>query len=311
MTALISHFRHSCRHAASGYRTTIYDALLRILRFARRRRLEYPVVTTRPCWFCNRSGHAKMTTEHAHPNWVLELLPGDEKSGTTIARSSHNADRQWGSKRQTGVRVKAICEQCNTGWMSRLENDARKIMAPFMVESDKNRICRSEQLFIEFWTLKTAMVFDAVTDAPRQFFSVEERTHLATTQRLPTSKNYYVFLAKNTGPREIWADHYSFGMTMDPNGARNFVGRFYCANFVYGLLAIQLAMCRTSVPPAEIWPKLDPSKLDIHLEITGGERDQEWPPAVALDDGKLTEFQRRWILPPNPGPLNLWRPSES
>jgi hypothetical protein len=245
-----------------------------------------------------------MTREHAHPNWVLDVLPDHPRAGTTMAQSSAAPFRYWYTKGETGIKVRSVCEKCNTGWMSRLEGQARRILEPFILGSDRHTITRDEQLFIEFWTLKTAMVFDSITDRGLRYFSVEERLHVATTHKLPRVKNYYVFIAKNIGSQELWADHYSFEIAKDEVGSEA-VGRFYCADFVYGQLVIQFASCRTQLPPAQVWPRLDPNNIDVHIDITGGRREQPWPPKVLLDDEGLVKFKNRWIRPPNQTPLKI------
>jgi hypothetical protein len=54
-------------------------------------------------------------------------------------------------------RVKIVCADCNSGWMSRLETAARPIFEPLMPGTRRVILQPSEQRTLAFWIVKTAM----------------------------------------------------------------------------------------------------------------------------------------------------------
>jgi hypothetical protein len=224
------------------------------------------------CLFCQRSGHAKMTREHAYPNWVLQLLPG-EKAGTTLYLSNKLPEflRAWWKRDETGVTVKPVCKQCIEGWMSRLEEDARRIIGPLVLGNGEHDLTADDKARAIAWTVKTWMMFDVASRKEhRMVFSPEDRKHLMETLQPHAGLNATVFLAHYIGPREMNADHKRFAISTQPeddstdNEKSN---RFYCETMIFGRLAIQVTVRRIVTDETE-FPRTDRSWLDAQLDIT-------------------------------------------
>jgi hypothetical protein len=118
----------------------------------------------RRCIFC---GGTPVTREHVVPRWLTAVLPeqarfrgqdqqfvlqppGGPRSGLVLPhremREPFNA-----------MTVKAVCSKCNGGWMSRLEEVARPVLAPLIRgESQQFEIGNVET--IATWTVKTALM---------------------------------------------------------------------------------------------------------------------------------------------------------
>lgn len=89
------------------------------------------------CIFCDNPANSK---EHFWPGWMHELLPqlpdprhsrklheyhpkvGRSESGVT--------DRQGGLET---IRIRVVCKACNSGWMNRLEDEARPFLTPLIL----------------------------------------------------------------------------------------------------------------------------------------------------------------------------------
>ena len=99
------------------------------------------------CIFCGRTAgqrepdgkRIKMTKEHAWPDWVGEIIPLKADSHMTITSEAHDTGRQNEQiKNHQGDlsqrKVRNICNICNNGWMSRLEQrEAKPILTPMIL----------------------------------------------------------------------------------------------------------------------------------------------------------------------------------
>jgi hypothetical protein len=82
------------------------------------------------CVFCERDG--KLTREHVWPQWVRSYLDHPAGAGTetrTIIRPSGTEEHSY-KTRPANVVVKSLCEDCNNGWMSELEDRAKPVLLP-------------------------------------------------------------------------------------------------------------------------------------------------------------------------------------
>ena len=107
----------------------------------------------RVCAFC---GGTPITAEHGWPKWLENVLPGRR-----IRQSSIPDDfipRQRGMRRSVaGGEVRAVCESCNTGWMSNIETDARSVVGP-MIEGCGTNLDQQNQATVATWIIKTCLV---------------------------------------------------------------------------------------------------------------------------------------------------------
>src|SRR6266481_2224313 len=54
-----------------------------------------------------------------------------------------------------------VCYECNHGWMSELEQEAKSILAPLIAEPQQlTELQEQERLIVVRWTLKTAAVLN-------------------------------------------------------------------------------------------------------------------------------------------------------
>ena len=132
----------------------------------------------RQCRFCDE---VAATREHAWPRWLLRLFPGTDR-GVIEAERSGQAIRSWTAG--NGLQVKSVCADCNNGWMSRLESDAKPLV---------EKLLTNERLDIELpaasvlaaWALKSAMLFESFTPERQSFYTGRERRAMRVIQALP------------------------------------------------------------------------------------------------------------------------------
>jgi hypothetical protein len=114
----------------------------------------YPKIKRR-CVFC---GKGEVSLEDIWPKWMLALLK--DRLTTTkvmITRGTENL-REAASIETT---VKRVCESCNNGWMSVLEEKAKPLLTP-MIMGDNLPVTRtlSELRILATWGLKTYLMLN-------------------------------------------------------------------------------------------------------------------------------------------------------
>jgi hypothetical protein len=71
------------------------------------------------CAFC--ASTADMSLEHVIGDWISKCLPGDK----ILTRTDNGKVSSWPASTINWT-AKVVCEPCNNGWMSDLENDVAK-----------------------------------------------------------------------------------------------------------------------------------------------------------------------------------------
>jgi hypothetical protein len=91
----------------------------------------------RKCIFGNQKGGS---AEHVSPDWLNKVLPIEEIGSVTAQAVvvEHTVSfegttiRSYTGGAAASLTVKDVCHDCNTGWMQRLENEARPMMSPMI-----------------------------------------------------------------------------------------------------------------------------------------------------------------------------------
>ena len=109
------------------------------------------------CWFCPTTT-GKRTREHIFPQWLLKTLCAEDEFFTPTHQMWHGGTlTQRGPIKATALVAGEVCDACNSGWMSQLEVEARKVLFP----SDGCTILTSEdQGILARWFTKTAVALN-------------------------------------------------------------------------------------------------------------------------------------------------------
>lgn len=89
------------------------------------------------CIFCQR--HGNMSKEHFWSDWMAQLFPSEAlpahhefvsvKSRKIISVYENTLTRQGGAITK---KLRVVCQTCNNGWMSRLEDDVKPFLTPLI-----------------------------------------------------------------------------------------------------------------------------------------------------------------------------------
>jgi hypothetical protein len=241
------------------------------------------------CVFCGRD--EPLTREHVLGAWLsgigLDPAPGHHRAGWL-----NRLARDFGVARPFEQTVREVCAGCNNGWMSRLEDVARRVLGP-LIMGNAGVIEPGDSGAIAAWTHKTALVAMLVS-------SEQDR---AAGYGLPSSEY-----------RELYAHRDAL---VPPAGTQFWIGRYrgvpsdgapaaiqqvtpllvylerqpeprlpnaYLMTILLGSLVIQGVRFTTRASKVELstrqaLPRLWPNSGRLH-----------WPAGAAIDEGSLFGF---------------------
>jgi hypothetical protein len=113
------------------------------------------------CIFCGEQG--TLTREHVLPQWVRYLPPGE--GPFTTRRVSATGDTVEYRSPGVDIVARAVCADCNGGWMAHLEATARPLLSP-MINGLPQAMTPEEQHLISRWAVKTATMLLYATQPP-------------------------------------------------------------------------------------------------------------------------------------------------
>lgn len=184
----------------------------------------------RHCIFCAQRADSR---EHVWPLWLQKRVNRGHEYGTiTIWRGPNATPAEW-SGANADLKVKYVCEPCNTGWMNTLETENKAIIGA-LVGDFTLPLDEGSQELIALWCSKTAMVLECVKPKP-WFYS---------------QADHHGFLANFRPPPEtlVWIGRYAHHLGISSEGRRlgnddiraDFPLREgYMTNFVFGRLVMQ------------------------------------------------------------------------
>src|SRR5262245_15541585 len=108
---------------------------------------------SRACCFCGASG---VTAEHAWPQWIGKLVDRRPQR-TTFGRNNRVITYDAGTRR---TRIRVACGDCNSGWMSALEQAVQPFMTPMIAEGLATVLDSERLALASAWVMKTAMIFE-------------------------------------------------------------------------------------------------------------------------------------------------------
>jgi hypothetical protein len=200
-------------------------------------------MSKRYCRFC---GAVADSREHVLPDWLKGVLPEQGKTWT-VGQEQIKGDQRKTREFTTSPlsqRVRWVCEDCNTIWMSRLEGEAKPILSP-MIRGMGREFHANGQRLVAMWAFKTAAMFDLMSLGGGEFPA--EHLHWLYEHREdpeePLPPHMHVWLAghnvKNMAP--IYRQHRLHLWTED--GSQSSIGNEangYVATVTVGHLALQI-----------------------------------------------------------------------
>jgi hypothetical protein len=120
------------------------------------------------CILCGATD-PEWTREHVIPGWARRAF--DIRGPVTVNRSAE-PDLQLRSRideiQHLNITLdSAICKDCNTVWLRRLEDDVRPFLKPMAVSNKPTTLDAGRQMVLATWAVKTVLLFET---AVRQMY---------------------------------------------------------------------------------------------------------------------------------------------
>jgi hypothetical protein len=155
------------------------------------------------CLFCSSLVNRR-TKEHVLAQWLAAILPGE---GMIVVSTASDAPgftpRTW-TKRGVDITVRQVCEACNSGWLSDLENTIKGVLT-HMVLGRSVVLSPLEQDRLAAWIYKTALMFALTNPSGAYYFANHDYTAFKAHLRPPHGTR--AWLAAYNG-REQWTTWY-------------------------------------------------------------------------------------------------------
>ena len=141
------------------------------------------------CIFCAK--HGGLSKEHIWPDWSAELFtktsaPAHEEFMIRFTEKVKLVEPPKIQSRQGGVttkKLRVVCQDCNNGWMSSLEDAARSVLTTLML-GKPTAIKRGDQELLAQWIAVKVMVSEQ--NVPSDAISrQEDRTAMMLHRKIP------------------------------------------------------------------------------------------------------------------------------
>jgi len=243
------------------------------------------------CAFC---GEGSLSKEHLFADWLRDYFPrtNDDKHVEGIIeylpnrKVSHiTSQGHSGSKK-----IRRACEDCNSGWMSQLDNNVRNILPPIF-KGYPGIIDQSMQAALAAWFTKIAIVGDCDIRKKNSYIPQEERTEF--TLRKSPSRDWKIMISSYEGTS--WKDLCIFqhGGKLDispvgePNGLRGEGG--YVQGTIIGIENMIAIVLATNFRDFEF--KIGRNLSLFFERISPTQGTIQWPTASVISDKDTTALQ--------------------
>jgi hypothetical protein len=241
------------------------------------------------CIFCEGGAVPgnPMTGEHVWSDWMAPFLPGD--TGNSYFEFMHNfrnknvpiGDAMMERTRQgaaKGKKIKAVCMECNTGWMSRMETAVKPILIPLLLGQPTLLTGESRKTLTEWIVLKVLVSeHNSIQRSPPDpIFDQQARNRFKATSAIPPSFRIWIGMHNGTKWQSAFHRH-STGLLPFESPLPSDTTRKNTQTITFGLGRLLIYVFATT--SIELYAMYELRRLSPHLRIL-------WP---------LTEENIRWL----------------
>lgn len=153
-----------------------------------------------------------MSKEHMWPDWLRNYVPRKiaswDQQAVTLYRTGepkHVVRRRTGDPHAAKLRI--VCEDCNTGWMSRLQEHAKAVLVP-VLESHEFVLYRKDQQLLARWCAMFVMTNEfSNNDETKIAVTPAERAYIMKRDRVPANWRIWIGRYKRSNQDGLWAHH--------------------------------------------------------------------------------------------------------
>jgi hypothetical protein len=241
--------------------------------------------SSKTCIYC---GALSGSEEHVFPEWLRNQFKG---KGTL----EHKVDIDSPIRFKKGVKdlritVRSVCVECNNGWMSKLQNDAKPLITELLHESTTT-LDLAECKLLTSWAVMSAMCLESRNKREVWKYGELDHTLFFTKREIPKNTDVWIcYWANSPGPSYD-------GRILSSLDKRGYVATFGFGNLVYQVLQVvpvdsnNLQQRKISIEAP--WDQiLIPIRYPKNLPIS-------WPPKNAIQgDPGINALESRLVRPP-------------
>jgi len=252
------------------------------------------------CIFCIKRANSR---EHVLPAWSYDV-PADHRlmivrrdTGPEKASTHWLADSAAG-----GVQARVVCTTCNNGWMSKLENSCKPLVARLNAWGTVT-LSFDEQRLLSRWALKTAIVAEHVGLESRHHFAQEQREMFASYPNGLLSNTVVTAIAHHGLPQlSVGIGHFRFLLDSNPFGLTSLPA--LVVSFNIQNVGFQVLAWRNDKPTPERERPLvvrltstgDWSKTELRLWPNNSLTGLTWSPTECLaGEVFASNYHERWM----------------
>ena len=242
-------------------------------------------MTTQRCIFCRGS---PVTKEHVLGKWISRLLASLEEGFQGfgfVGQFGRFAPEQKPLRRKYGsvhLTAQVACARCNNGWMSRLENTARRWLKP-MIEGKPVDLPPEAQPTLARWAVKTAIVI--------QHMDLPPDSRYLRLDWLPAGEDppagVWVGLAAYVGLRQgASSELQAYRSDLANPGAAEIAGELFAVR-IGRVVVLTFAW----EGPEHRWLEVAPAARSAIVQVWPPSRlIRTWPPTSGIDDEGLASL---------------------
>ena len=166
----------------------------------RQTKIQRPVAK---CIFCGiRYANSK---EDYWPKWLQPHLP--VRSPFTAFRTRAGKATSWTVNAKikgdpTRQKIEVVCRECNSGWMSQIQNEAARLLKPY-TQTKFMSVSDQEQQNLATWATVFTMVIEYY-DPPTIVATFGERSSVQSTRKPPSDWRIYICRLKDNDYADWW-----------------------------------------------------------------------------------------------------------
>lgn len=234
------------------------------------------------CIFCQRT--KKLSREHLWPQWVLGLIEKESRPGNVPhSIEPHDRDPRRFLAPLFSATLKAVCEDCNNGWMSDIEAEAKPYAAPLITGEEGQLLDLDAQWALARWAYLKVLLLERVDKRQRLLPPDRYRVLYDSLDDPVLPSTASIFIAAHDG--DLYGQYQHRGLTRRGGSkVELFVG-----TFTVGHLVLQVIE-NVSGDPRAISPEREKEIAGHDERIWLFRPPFTWPPGLALTDSGLAVF---------------------
>jgi len=211
------------------------------------------------------------------------LFPPDGRVTLSQVDSDGSPIKKWLAP-DINLKMNIICKTCNSGWMSKMENElAKPAMVDLILGNRIGSFSVKRAHGLSLFAFKTAVISNYSLPQSEWFFTDAERHAFRQSFRIPRDVSMYIFGMENVLGGQIR----SFNVKHKPNLSLN------VCTFCIGQLGFQVVSAKGSIQPQKFESIPTESGLTTCFYPTIADR-FSWPRKKVLGIKAFHDFSLRW-----------------